>query len=58
MDAGDVQAGIIAALGVGAVSADVVAAEARRHSSSQVQGTIRRKGALNTFTITFQGMTN
>jgi hypothetical protein len=34
MDAGDVQAGITAALGVGAVSADVVAVEARRHISS------------------------
>lgn len=34
MDAGDVQAGITAALGVGAVSADVVAVEARRCTSS------------------------
>lgn len=34
MDAVDVQAGIIAALGVGAVSADVVVVEARRHISS------------------------
>jgi hypothetical protein len=34
MDAGDVQAGITAALGVGAVSADVVAVEACRHISS------------------------
>lgn len=34
MDPGDVQAGIAAALGVGAVSADVVAVEARRHASS------------------------
>jgi transposase len=33
MDSGDVQAGIIAALGVGAVSADVVAVEARRHAT-------------------------
>ena len=33
MDAGDVQAGITAALGVGAVSADVVAVEARRHAT-------------------------
>jgi hypothetical protein len=34
MDAGDVQAGITAALGVGAVSADVVAVEACRRISS------------------------
>ena len=34
MDAGDIHAGITAALGVGAVSADVVAVEARRHISS------------------------
>ena len=34
MDAGNVQAGITAALGVGAVTADVVAVEARRHISS------------------------
>jgi transposase len=33
MDAADIQAGIIAALGVGAVSADVVAVEARRHAA-------------------------
>jgi transposase len=33
MDAGDVEAGIIAALAVGAVSADVVAVEARRHAA-------------------------
>lgn len=33
MDAGDIQAGITAALGVGAVSADVVAVESRRHSA-------------------------
>lgn len=33
MDAGDVRAGITAALGVGAVSADVVAVEARRHAA-------------------------
>jgi hypothetical protein len=33
MDAGDIQAGITAALGVGAVSADVVAVEARRHAT-------------------------
>ncbi|MFC8408746.1 IS21 family transposase [Arthrobacter sp. NPDC057259] len=38
MDAGDVQAGIAAALGVGAVSADVVAVEARRHASSVPPG--------------------
>lgn len=34
LDAGDIKAGIIAALGVGAVSADVVAVEARRHAST------------------------
>ncbi|GGI01707.1 transposase [Arthrobacter liuii] len=34
MDAGDIEAGITAALGVGAVSADVVAVEARRHATS------------------------
>jgi hypothetical protein len=34
MDAGDIQAGITAALGVGAVSADVVAVEARRHATA------------------------
>ena len=34
MDAGDVTAGIVSALGVGAVSADVVAVEARRHAST------------------------
>lgn len=34
MDAGDVEAGIVAALGVGAVSADVVAVEARRHAAA------------------------
>jgi hypothetical protein len=33
MDAEDIKAGIIAALGVGAVSADVVAVEARRHTT-------------------------
>ncbi|QHK22585.1 IS21 family transposase (plasmid) [Pseudarthrobacter psychrotolerans] len=33
MDAGDIQAGITAALQVGAVSADVVAVEARRHAA-------------------------
>jgi transposase len=33
MDASDIQAGITAALGVGAVSADVVAVEARRHAT-------------------------
>lgn len=33
MNAGDIQAGIVAALEVGAVSADVVAVEARRHAS-------------------------
>lgn len=34
MDAADVTAGIVSALGVGAVSADVVAVEARRHASN------------------------
>ncbi|MEV8133485.1 IS21 family transposase [Pseudarthrobacter oxydans] len=34
MDARDVHAGITAALGVGAVSADVIAVEARRHASN------------------------
>lgn len=34
MDAVDIQAGIAAALSVGAVSADVVAVEARRHAAS------------------------
>jgi hypothetical protein len=34
MDAGDIHAGITAALGVGAVSADVVAVEARRHATT------------------------
>ncbi len=34
MDPGDIQAGIAAALGVGAVGADVVAVEARRHASN------------------------
>lgn len=34
MDAGDIHAGISAALVVGAVSADVVAVEARRHAST------------------------
>jgi hypothetical protein len=34
MEAEDIEAGITAALGVGAVSADVVAVEARRHASS------------------------
>jgi len=38
MDAVDVQAGITAALGVGAVSADVVAVEARRHASADTWG--------------------
>lgn len=48
MDAGDVQAGITAALGVGAVSADVVAVEARRHatmSSGGGSGSDRHPGA-------------
>ena len=38
LDAADVVAGITAALGVGAVSADVVAVEARRHSSEASTG--------------------
>ena len=38
MDARDVQAGITAALGVGAVSADVVAVEARRHAGGMTAG--------------------
>ncbi|MBT2532379.1 IS21 family transposase [Arthrobacter sp. ISL-48] len=48
MDAGDVEAGITAALGVGAVSADVVAVEARRHaavSSVGGSGSDRHRGA-------------
>lgn len=48
MDAGDVQAGITAALGVGAVSADVVAVEARRlatMSSGGGSGSDRHSGA-------------
>ncbi len=49
MDAGDVQAGITAALGVGAVSADVVAVEARRYASASTWGgsrSDRHPGAL------------
>ncbi|MDJ1114248.1 IS21 family transposase [Microbacterium dauci] len=38
MDAGDIYAGITAALGVGAVSADVVAVEARRHATASFRG--------------------
>jgi hypothetical protein len=38
MDSGDIQAGITAALTVGAVSADVVAVEARRHASNMLPG--------------------
>jgi transposase len=38
MDSGDIQAGITAALGVGAVSADVVAVEARREASISSRG--------------------
>jgi transposase len=38
MDAGDIEAGITAALGVGAVSADVVAVEARRHAMEDSAG--------------------
>jgi hypothetical protein len=48
MDAGDIQAGITAALGVGAVCADVVAVEARRHamnSSGGGSGSDRHRGA-------------
>ena len=41
MDAGDVQAGITAALVVGAVSADVVAVEARRHATVACRGWVR-----------------
>ncbi|MET4096047.1 hypothetical protein ABIB51_002995 [Arthrobacter sp. UYCu712] len=48
MDASDIQAGITAALEVGAVSADVVAVEARRHatvSSGGGSGSDRHPGA-------------
>ncbi|MFC9335915.1 IS21 family transposase [Arthrobacter sp. NPDC057009] len=38
MDSGDIQAGITAALDVGAVSADVVAVEARRHATMSSPG--------------------
>lgn len=38
MDASDVIAGITSALGVGAVSADVVAVEARRHAAGMTAG--------------------
>lgn len=38
MDPNDVKAGIVAALGVGAVSADVVAVEARRHAAAAPSG--------------------
>lgn len=38
MDAGDIQAGITAAHGVGAVSADVVAVETRRHATISSMG--------------------
>jgi transposase len=38
MDASDVTAGIVSALGVGAVSADVVAVEARRHAAGMTAG--------------------
>lgn len=38
MEAADIQAGITAALHVGAVSADVVAVEARRHAASVPTG--------------------
>lgn len=49
MDVVDVQAGISSALGVGAVSADVVAVEARRHamiSAGGGSGPDRHAGAL------------
>lgn len=49
MEAGDIQAGITAALGVGAVSADVVAVEARRHATASSSGgceSDRHPGAL------------
>lgn len=49
MNAGDIQAGITAALGVGAVSADVVAVEARRHATASPGGgsdSDRHPGAL------------
>ncbi len=39
LDATDIQAGITAALSVGAVSADVVAVEARRHATSTTNAT-------------------
>lgn len=48
MDAGDILAGITAALGVVAVSVDVVAVEARRHAASVpagVAGPDRHPGA-------------
>lgn len=49
MDASDVEAGITATLSVGAVSADVVAVEARRHAASPVtageSGSDRHPGA-------------
>ena len=48
MDAPDIEAGITAALGVGAVSADVVAVEARRHASDSTaggSGSDRHRGA-------------
>lgn len=38
MDAGDIQAGITAALGVGGVSSDLVAVEARRHNTIPPEG--------------------
>ncbi|MCY1243168.1 hypothetical protein D9M72_561720 [compost metagenome] len=38
MEPGDVEAGIAAALRVGAVSADVVAVEARRHAAGAASG--------------------
>jgi hypothetical protein len=49
MDAGDIQAGITAALGVGAVSADVVAVAARRHATASTwcgPESARHPGAL------------
>ncbi|NSX38410.1 IS21 family transposase [Pseudarthrobacter oxydans] len=49
MDAADIRAGITAALSVGAVSADVVAVEARRHATASTgggSGSNRHQGAL------------
>jgi hypothetical protein len=49
MDAEDIHAGITAALGVGALSADVVAVKARRHATASTRGGSdldRHRGAL------------